>query len=129
MQDITSALFAEMRRSASALDLRLSDINFEVVWQGGPSRRTKGAATTSSSTGGGAAARGGGDDDDEDVGVPVYPESFSRGDVDHIIEQTRAQTIAHIVFGQHLGCTFDARFRRELQQCGIGLHPDGTISY
>jgi hypothetical protein len=129
MQDITSALFAEMRRSASALDLRLSDINFEVVWQGGPSRRTKGAATTSSSTGGGAAARGGGDDDDEDVGVPVYPESFSRGDVDHIIEQTRAQTIAHIVFGQHLGCTFDARFRRELQQCGIGLRPDGTISY
>ena len=131
MPDITSALFAEMRRSASALELRLSDIDFDVVWRGGPACKVGSRSTSSSSSGGGGAeARGGADDDDgEDVGVPASPESFSRKDVEHIIEQTRAQTIAHIVFGQHMGCTFDARFRRELQNSGIGLRPDGAISF
>ena len=131
MPDITSALFAEMRRSASALELRLNDIDFDVVWRGGPACKVGSRSTSSSSSGGGGAeARGGADDDDgEDMGVPASPESFSRKDVEHIIEQTRAQTIAHIVFGQHMGCTFDARFRRELQNSGIGLRPDGAISF
>ena len=131
MPDITSALFAEMRRSASALELRLNDIDFDVVWRGGPACKVGSRSTSSSSSGGGGAeARGGADDDDgEDMGVPASPESFSRKDVEHIIEQTRAQTVAHIVFGQHMGCTFDARFRRELQNSGIGLRPDGAISF
>ena len=149
MTDLTVKLFAIMREQANTLKMRLQDVDTSSLWGDGPGQPPPEHAGTSSSQSrgrgsGGAAAEGDGDDvdDGEDTGEALTDTRvgsgrgdvaertlFDRREVDYLVDRAVQQTTARFIFGQHLGCTIDSRFRRELQRIGVCLAPDGEISF
>ena len=149
MTDLTVKLFATMRGQANTLRMRLQDVDASSLWGEGPGQPPSDHAGTSSSQskgrgGVGAAAGGDGDDEDdgEDTGEAIADTRvgsgrgdiaertlFDRREVDYLVDRAVQQTTARFIFGQHLGCTIDSRFRRELQRIGVCLAPGGDISF